>query len=198
MPISSWIHAVAGAQQRSALYALRVAPLSWVSATPLHYWASAGKYRHCLAPTPFISCRFFVGVGSGVGLCVGPVYLAEIAPSKISGNVGELELVRLSFDLINMNLAGVLTQLGIVLGIMITQAMGLRLASPTEWRIVLFFSFVLAAAQVFLSVFVVESPAWLGGNGRSDEKKAVAKRLWGSHCNCSTTISTILCSFNVF
>jgi len=106
--------------------------------------------------------RFFVGVGSGFGLCVGPVYLAEIAPSKISGSVG------------------VLTQLGIVLGIMITQAMGLRLASPTEWRIVLFFSFVLSAAQVLSSIFVVESPVWLGGHGRSDEKKAVAQRLWGS------------------
>ncbi|KAF8226251.1 general substrate transporter [Tricholoma matsutake] len=63
---------------------------------------------------------------------------------------------------------------------MITQAMGLRLASPSEWRIVLFFSFVISAAQVLFSVFVVESPAWLGRNGQLDKKKAAAKRLWGS------------------
>lgn len=33
--------------------------------------------------------RFFIGVASGLGLCVGPIYLAEIAPSKISGSVGK-------------------------------------------------------------------------------------------------------------
>ncbi|KAF5387155.1 hypothetical protein D9615_001699 [Tricholomella constricta] len=99
--------------------------------------------------------RFLVGIGSGVGLCVGPIFLSEIAPSSISGNVG------------------VLTQLGIVLGIMITQAMGLHLATPTGWRTVLYFSCALSAAQLLTSTLVVESPAWLGNHGRLDEKKAV-------------------------
>lgn len=31
-----------------------------------------------------------VGVGAGLGLCVGPIFLAEIAPSKIQGAVGRL------------------------------------------------------------------------------------------------------------
>lgn len=35
-------------------------------------------------------CRFLVGVGSGVGLCVAPIYISEIAPSRISGTVGTL------------------------------------------------------------------------------------------------------------
>ncbi|KAJ6500428.1 general substrate transporter [Mycena sanguinolenta] len=106
--------------------------------------------------------RLLVGVGSGIGLCVGPIYLAEIAPSKISGNVG------------------VLTQLGIVLGIMITQAIGLRFATPTEWRSVLFVSAAGSAAQFLLSGLVVESPAWLGGKGQVEPRKAVARRLWGT------------------
>ncbi|KAJ7236728.1 general substrate transporter [Mycena haematopus] len=106
--------------------------------------------------------RLLVGVGSGIGLCVGPIYLAEIAPSKISGNVG------------------VLTQLGIVLGIMITQAIGLRFATPTQWRSVLFVSAAGSAAQFFLSGLVVESPAWLGGKGQVEPRKAVARKLWGT------------------
>ncbi|KAJ7929300.1 general substrate transporter [Mycena leptocephala] len=106
--------------------------------------------------------RLLVGVGSGIGLCVGPIYLSEIAPSKISGNVG------------------VLTQLGIVLGIMITQAIGLRFATPTQWRTVLFFSAVASVAQFFLSSVMVESPAWLGGKGHVEPKKAVARKLWGT------------------
>jgi len=105
--------------------------------------------------------RFLVGVGSGTGLCVTPVFLAEISPPKISGNVG------------------VLTQLGIVLGIMITQALGLRFATPSEWRVVLCTSSVLSGAQFLSSALVTESPVWLGTHGRPDERKVVAKRLWG-------------------
>ncbi|KAF8184964.1 general substrate transporter [Mycena galopus ATCC 62051] len=106
--------------------------------------------------------RLLVGVGSGIGLCVGPIYLSEIAPTKISGNVG------------------VLTQLGIVLGIMVTQAIGLRFATPTQWRSVLFVSAAGSVAQFFLSGVVVESPAWLGGKGQVEPRKAVARKLWGT------------------
>lgn len=106
--------------------------------------------------------RFLVGVGSGIGLCVGPIYLAEIAPSKISGNVG------------------VLTQLGIVLGIFFTNAIGLRFATPTQWRSVLFVSAAASVAQFLLSSLMVESPAWLGAKGQVEPKKAVSRRLWGA------------------
>lgn len=107
-------------------------------------------------------CRFFVGVGSGIGLCVVPIFLAEIAPPQISSNVG------------------VLTQLSIVIGIMVTQVLGLRFATPTEWRGVFFFSFALCAAQFLLGVFIVESPIWLSNSGRQDEKETVSARLWGT------------------
>ncbi|KAF8200019.1 hypothetical protein K438DRAFT_2015984 [Mycena galopus ATCC 62051] len=106
--------------------------------------------------------RLLVGVGSGVGLCVGPIYLSEIAPTKISENVG------------------VLTQLAIVLGIMVTQAIGLLFATPTQWRSVLFMSAAGSVAQFFLSGVVVESPAWLGGKGQVEPRKAVARKLWGT------------------
>lgn len=32
--------------------------------------------------------RFLIGCGAGIGLCTGPIFLAEIAPSKIRGSVG--------------------------------------------------------------------------------------------------------------
>lgn len=37
--------------------------------------------------------RFVIGIGSGLGLCISPIYIAEVAPSKISGRVGQLLLV---------------------------------------------------------------------------------------------------------
>lgn len=109
---------------------------------------------------PLIIGRTLVGVGAGFGLCVGPIFLSEIAPSKIQGAVG------------------VLTQFAIVIGIMITQAMGLRLATPHEWRLVLLFSAALSFGQLLLSPLIVESPVWLHRRGLLTDKAAASRRLW--------------------
>lgn len=37
------------------------------------------------------SIRVLVGIAAGIGLCVGPIFLSEIAPSKIKGAVGSYE-----------------------------------------------------------------------------------------------------------
>ncbi|KAM5531819.1 hypothetical protein V8D89_014518 [Ganoderma adspersum] len=112
--------------------------------------------------SPLIFGRLLTGVAAGVGLCVGPIYIAEIAPSKIKGSVG------------------VLTQFAIVIGIMITQAMGLNLATPTTWRLVLLFSAALSLAQLLLGTMIVESPVWLSRHGSIRDKDASARRLWQS------------------
>ncbi|GJE86819.1 MFS general substrate transporter [Phanerochaete sordida] len=109
---------------------------------------------------PLIIGRVLVGVGAGFGLCVGPIFLSEIAPSKIQGAVG------------------VLTQFAIVIGIMITQAMGLRLATPHEWRLVLVFSAALSFGQLLLSPLIVESPVWLHRRGLLTDKAAASRKLW--------------------
>lgn len=109
--------------------------------------------------------RFLVGVGSGVGICLGPIYIAEIAPSKISGSVG------------------VLTQLGIVLGIMFTQIAGFRFSTPTEWRLVLFLSSFIGLVQFLTSYLVVETPAWLSARNQLEERKASSTLLWEPHAN---------------
>jgi SP family facilitated glucose transporter-like MFS transporter 3 len=101
--------------------------------------------------------RLLVGVGSGIGICVSPLYLAEIAPTNIKGNVG------------------VLTQLSIVFGIFGTQALGLRLAEPDTWRFVLLISAVLGLAQLFFSGAIIESPASLRGRAAV---RAAEERLW--------------------
>ncbi|PSR88841.1 hypothetical protein PHLCEN_2v4990 [Hermanssonia centrifuga] len=110
--------------------------------------------------TALIIGRILVGIGAGFGLCVGPIFLSEIAPTKIQGAVG------------------VLTQFAIVVGIMMTQAMGLQLATPHQWRIVLLFSAALSLAQLLLSPFIVESPTWLHRRGLLQDKAAAARRLW--------------------
>ena len=38
--------------------------------------------------SPQHTSRVLVGVAAGIALCVGPIFLSEIAPSKIRGAVG--------------------------------------------------------------------------------------------------------------
>ncbi|KAN0075282.1 General substrate transporter [Tylopilus felleus] len=123
----------------------------------------AGAAISGLAPSvaPMALGRFLVGVAAGIGICVSPIYLSEIAPPQIKGNIG------------------VLTQLAIVVGILVTQAMGFSLATPTQWRFVLFTSSALSAVQYLLAPAIVESPAYLFRNGFTAESKAVVRSLWG-------------------
>ena len=61
---------------------------------------------------------------------------------------------------------------------MVTQAMGLRFATPYTWRLVLLFSAGLALAQLLAGAIVVESPVWLARHGLLRVKDAAVRRLW--------------------
>jgi MFS family permease len=123
--------------------------------------------------------RMLTGIGSGVGLCVCPVYLSEIAPIKIKGNVG------------------VLTQVAVVLGIMTTQMIGLRLATPTEWRMVLLFSAATGVFQLLVGILAVESPAYLASQGKREHGKEVAERLWAAPKQVGTWVEYAFQLFGV-
>jgi MFS family permease len=48
------------------------------------------QYSHSIAATSdLLVYRFLTGCGAGIGLCTGPVFLAEIAPQNIRGSVGK-------------------------------------------------------------------------------------------------------------
>ncbi|KAG2752118.1 general substrate transporter [Suillus brevipes Sb2] len=118
---------------------------------------------------PLILGRFLVGLAAGLGICLCPIYLSEIAPAKIKGNLG------------------VLTQLAIVVGIMVTQGMGFGLATPRQWRLVLFISSGISIFQYFIGPFVVESPSYLNRKGLVDQEKLAIRRLWGEFHDVSRT-----------
>ncbi|KAI6109962.1 general substrate transporter [Pisolithus sp. B1] len=107
--------------------------------------------------------RFLVGLAAGIGICVGPIYLAEIAHPNIRGNIG------------------VGTQLAIVIGIMVTQAMGFGLATPKHWRLVLFISAALSITQFFMSHIITESPVYLRRIGLPEQQKRALQRLWSDY-----------------
>ncbi|EJD02102.1 general substrate transporter [Fomitiporia mediterranea MF3/22] len=104
--------------------------------------------------------RVLVGLGAGIGVSVGPVFLGELAPPAIKGATG------------------VLFQVAIVFGILTTQGIGLSLASPWTWRYVPFASAALAFVQLAIAAAVPESHAWLSGNGQAREAERVRDKLW--------------------
>ncbi|GBE82524.1 Probable metabolite transport protein [Sparassis crispa] len=122
----------------------------------------AGMMGVAASLTPLVIGRLVTGMGAGLGLCVGPIFLSEIAPPKKRGTVG------------------VLTQFAIVVGIMVTQGMGLQLASARHWRLVLLFSAVLSLAQLLCAPMMIESPTWLNRHGQLQAKDTAARRLWKS------------------
>ncbi|KAF9646837.1 general substrate transporter [Thelephora ganbajun] len=109
---------------------------------------------------PLVIGRLLIGISAGVGICLTPIFIAEVSPARIRGKVG------------------VFTQFSIVVGIMITQLIGFKLAVPTAWRYVLFLSSLTAIAQFLVSPAMVESPVWAIRSGDPQSGKAYHQKLW--------------------
>ncbi|XP_046863615.1 solute carrier family 2, facilitated glucose transporter member 1-like [Xenia sp. Carnegie-2017] len=92
-----------------------------------------------------IVARFLIGLSSGIGGGVVPMYLTESSPKHIRGSLG------------------VLHQLGCTIGILISQILGLEqlLGSEELWPVLLIFSAVPGFIVSFMLPFVPESPRYL-------------------------------------
>ncbi|KAF9205284.1 hypothetical protein BGZ49_004227 [Haplosporangium sp. Z 27] len=93
--------------------------------------------------TAMLVGRFLVGIGCGAVTVIVPMYIAEISPPELRGSLG------------------VMNQLGIVVGILFAQVLGLYLSTPTAWRIIILSGAVLSILQLFMLPFCVESPRYL-------------------------------------
>ncbi len=129
-----------------------------------------------LAPTflIFVIARMLGGLGVGASLILAPIYIAEISPAKIRGQM-------VSFN-----------QLNIVLGISVafftnylilkfgqsdaSWAQSLNLGQ-WNWRWMLGLE-ILPAILYYVALFVVpESPRWLAMQGRTDEALEIMKKV---------------------
>ncbi|CAG8592778.1 145_t:CDS:2 [Paraglomus occultum] len=144
------------------------------------YADSKGRWWTLLANTVILGCgalimgfastiaglvigRIVVGIGSGVATVVVPTYLAEIAPTEYRGTFG------------------VMNQLGVVLGILFSQVLGLYFSTIPGWRIILLAGSATAVVQAILLNFIVESPKYLASSpGRYSDAKKALQRLRGT------------------
>lgn len=105
--------------------------------------------------------RFFAGLGSGASIVVVPMYLSEIAPIAHRG------------------VFGVFNQIGIVLGILFIQVLGLYLSYVPGWRFLLACGMLPSILQFVFLPFCVESPRHLALNGKIANARVALHRLRG-------------------
>lgn len=128
--------------KRGRLFPMRVS-------APFHIF---GSLMEALSPNvPVLAVgRFLSGIGSGASLVVVPIYISEIAPSHAKGALGAF------------------TQIFTNLGILVSQILGFCLSYDSMWRIVLGTGVIVGVIHFILLLFVIESPEWLGANGRAE------------------------------
>ncbi|KAG0235937.1 hypothetical protein BGW41_000628 [Actinomortierella wolfii] len=107
----------------------------------------------------FIIGRIVVGFACGIGGVVAPSYLGEIATIKGRG------------------LMGTMFQLLVVIGILISNLLGLGLSKPPLWRVLLAILAVPAILQTLLLPSLPESPRYLLTKGRNQEARRALERL---------------------
>lgn len=129
--------------------------------------------------TLFNIARFIGGVGIGIASALSPMYIAEISPAQVRGR------------LVSLN------QMTIVLGILGAQIVNWLLAEPvpagyTEadivaswngqmgWRWMFWAETLPAAAFLFLSFLIPESPRWQMLHGRKDEAWVTLMHIGGA------------------
>ncbi|XP_071656257.1 solute carrier family 2, facilitated glucose transporter member 4 isoform X2 [Patagioenas fasciata] len=114
--------------------------------------------------TLIIIGRFVVGVYSGLASALVPMYVGEIAPTRLRGALGALH------------------QLGIVCGILVAQVLGLDwlLGSAGAWPALLGAGLLPAALQLLLLPLCPESPRFLLARGQGERARNCLARLAGA------------------
>jgi sugar porter (SP) family MFS transporter len=124
----------------------------------------------------FVFFRIIGGVGIGLASAISPLYIAEVAPSKLRGRFVSLN------------------QMTIVIGILLAQVVNLLIANKIPdnasdefirlswngqmgWRWMFFACAVPATLFFILSFFVPESPRWLLKMGLKDKALPILSRI---------------------
>ncbi|MEV6275272.1 sugar porter family MFS transporter [Nocardia sp. NPDC051832] len=105
--------------------------------------------------------RIVQGLGIGLSSVIVPLYLSEIAPSRLRGRVVSLN------------------QLMLTLGIMVAYAVNLAFAHNGAWRWMFGLGLVPSVALLLGISLLRETPVWLEGHQRPDRARQVLAEISG-------------------
>ena len=118
---------------------------------------TVGALGAAFAPTTgvLVAARFVLGLAVGSAALIVPLYLSELAPTKVRGAVTSLN------------------QLMVVSGILLAYLVNAALASSEAWRVMLGLAAV-PSTVLFVGMWrMPETPRWLVSRGREEEARAV-------------------------
>lgn len=135
-------------------------------------WATGAAHSFPL----FIIARLIGGVAIGLAADLAPMYIAEVAPSKVRGK------------LVTLN------QLTIVVGILAAQIVNMAIAEPVSahasiqeiavswngmmgWRWMFYAICIPSALFLILTILIPESPRWLAQVNRNEEAHRALSRI---------------------
>ena len=116
--------------------------------------------------------RLLSGVGAGASLVIVPLYIAEVAPPRERG------------------LFGVMTQITINVGLLLTQTLGYLLDKGSQWRIVLATGAGIALVQAIGLLFIPETPAWMAANSDPQKALQLLQRIRGRSTDIDDEVQT--------
>ncbi|KAK4346785.1 hypothetical protein RND71_033124 [Anisodus tanguticus] len=106
--------------------------------------------------------RLLTGIGIGISSAIVPLYISEISPTEIRGQLGTVN------------------QLFICIGILAALVAGLPLSgNPLWWRTMFGIALIPSILLALGMAFSPESPRWLYQQGRISEAETSIKRLYG-------------------
>ncbi|MEJ2678073.1 MAG: MFS transporter, partial [Gemmatimonadota bacterium] len=122
---------------------------------------AVGAVGAALSPTAnvLMAFRLLLGLAVGVASVMVPLYLAEMAPTRIRGALTSLN------------------QLMIAVGIFIAYLTAFLLSGAGAWRVMLGLAAVPSLLMLAGMWFQDESPRWLVVHGRDDEARRVLARI---------------------
>lgn len=122
----------------------------------------------------FLLGRFITGTAVGLISMTAPLYLAEIAPSRLRG----------TFVCVH--------QLIVTLGILVAYLVNYMYAASGSWRSMFAIGLIPSMIQFFVMLLICESPSWLLSRGLKDQAAAALQKLrkdtsWRDHVMAVST-----------
>ncbi|BCS20828.1 uncharacterized protein APUU_21260A [Aspergillus puulaauensis] len=141
------------------LWTMRQICLLWVTGVAVTI-TSNGSLDQLLAG------RFLAGIGIGQASIVGPIYLAEVAPSSCRGLL--------------VCIYGTSEYVGVVIGYFAGYGASIHLSdkSNTQWILPQSSQIMMAGVLLLASLGCVESPRYLVNNGYTEKAIDAVSRLW--------------------
>ncbi len=131
-------------------------------------------------PWHLVVARLIGGTGIGIASMLSPMYIAEIAPSKLRGGLVTLSQLAITSGVLAAYLSNDgLTQLAQRCPEAFGAGVWRWIFVDEVWRGMLLVGVLPAVVLFVLMFFVPESPRWLTKQGRSDEAMKILARVGG-------------------